>query len=62
MPSADFCAVIRLPYSEPQSRCRDTAQTSRGKTDRLRRTLAGFTAPVLDDCGLRDSLPARPAG
>jgi hypothetical protein len=27
----------------PQSRCQDTAQTSRGKIDRLRRTPAGFT-------------------
>jgi hypothetical protein len=27
---------------------------SRGKTDRLRRTPAGFTTPALDGCGLRD--------
>src|SRR5262249_35680658 len=33
----------------PQSRCRDTAQTSRGKIDRLHRALAGFTTPTLDD-------------
>src|SRR5262245_61503317 len=38
----------------------DTAQTSRGKTDRLRRTLAGFTTPAFDDPGLCDHLLARP--
>lgn len=41
---------------------RDAAQTSRGKTDRLRRTPAGFTTPAFDDCGLCDQLLARPAG
>jgi hypothetical protein len=41
---------------------RDTTQTSRGKTDRLHRTPAGFTTPTLDDRGLRDQLLARPAG
>jgi hypothetical protein len=40
----------------------DTSQTSRDKVDRLPRTPAGFTTPVLDDCGLRDLLLARPAG
>ena len=39
-----------------------TAQTSRGKTDRLHRTPAGFTTPTLDGHGLRSILPARPAG
>ena len=45
-----------------QSGCPDTAETSRGKIDRLPRTPAGFTTPVLDGCGLRDHLLARPAG
>src|SRR4051812_41026523 len=36
-------------------------EISRGKFDRLPRTPAGFTAPVLDDPGLRSHLPARPA-
>jgi hypothetical protein len=39
-----------------------TTQTSRGKTDRLRRTPAGSTIPVLDGRGLRDHLLARPTG
>jgi len=34
MPSADFCAAIRRPF-DLLSRFRDTAQTSRGKTDSL---------------------------
>jgi hypothetical protein len=46
----------------PQSRLRDTAQTSRGKIGRLHRTPVGSTTPVLDSCGLRDWLLARPAG
>jgi hypothetical protein len=37
-------------------------EISRGKFDRLPRTPAGFTAPVLDDPGLRSFRPARPAG
>lgn len=41
---------------------RDTAQTSRGKTDRLHRTPAGFTTPAIDGPGLRDQRLARPAG
>src|SRR6266436_5484443 len=45
-----------------QSGIPDTTGTSRGKTDRLRRTPAEFTAPALDDRGLRDHLLARPAG
>src|ERR671928_2203206 len=40
----------------------DPAQISRGKTDRLRRTPAGSTTPALDGPGLRDHVPARPAG
>ena len=42
----------------------DTSRISRGKIDRLRRTPAGFTTPVLDDPGLRDNCslvrPGRP--
>jgi hypothetical protein len=47
MPSADFCAAVRPPCNGLKSRCRDTAQTSRGKTDRLHRTPAGFITPDL---------------
>ena len=60
-----LCQLLRcgqVALRRPQSRCRDTAQTSRGKIDRLHRALAGFTTPTLDDCGLRDQLLARPAG
>ena len=45
-----------------QSGFPDTPEISRGKIDRLHRTPAGFTTPVLDGRGLRDPLPARPAG
>src|SRR5579863_9791759 len=62
MPSADFCAAIRSPCDDLSPESGTTAQTSRGKTDRLRRTPAGFTTPVLDDHGLRDHLLARPTG
>jgi len=34
MPSADFCAAVRWPF-DLLSRSRDTAQTSRGKTNSL---------------------------
>ncbi len=62
MPSADFCAAITA-LAEPLSPgVPDTTQTSRGKTNRLHRTPAGFTTPALDGCGLRDRLLARPAG
>nr|BCE78736.1 hypothetical protein XF9B_01570 [Bradyrhizobium diazoefficiens]BCE96137.1 hypothetical protein XF11B_01580 [Bradyrhizobium diazoefficiens]BCF04786.1 hypothetical protein XF12B_01590 [Bradyrhizobium diazoefficiens]BCF57209.1 hypothetical protein XF18B_01570 [Bradyrhizobium diazoefficiens] len=57
-PSADFCAAVR-PSCDGLSL---TAQTSRGKTDRLHRTPAEFTTPTFDDLGLRDQLLARPAG
>ena len=40
----------------------NTAQISRGKIDRLHRAPAEFTTPVVDDCGLRDHLLARPVG
>ena len=62
MPSADFCAAITglaVPLSPGLP---DTTQTSRGKTDRLHRTPAGFTTPALDGYGLRDHWLARPAG
>jgi hypothetical protein len=45
-----------------QSGLPDTAEISRGKTDRLRRTPAGFTTPTFDGRGLRDHMLARPAG
>jgi hypothetical protein len=45
-----------------QSGSPDTSEISRGKTDRLRRTPAGFTTPILDGRGLRDHLLARPIG
>ena len=62
MPSADFCTAITA-LAEPLSPgLPDTAQISRGKNDRLHRTPAGFTTPALDGSGLRDHLPARPAG
>src|ERR1039458_6582534 len=59
--------ICPLLTSPPRSRTLPSAQsknsdTSRGKTDRLRRTPAGFTTPVLDGRGLRDQLLARPAG
>src|SRR6266567_8942560 len=46
MPSADFCAAVRSPYDGLSPQNRDTTQTSRGKTDRLHRTPAGFTTPT----------------
>ena len=59
MPSADFCAPIkRLSTLSVLS---DTAQTSRGKSDRLPRITVRFTADVLDGYGLRGSGHARPA-
>ena len=69
-PSAARCLLCPLLTSPPRSRASlpaqsgvpDTTGTSRGKTDRLRRTPAGFTTPALDDRGLRDHLLARPAG
>ena len=39
---------------------KDTTQISRSKPDSLHRTPAGFTVLVLDGCGLRECLPARP--
>src|SRR5213080_203075 len=60
-----LCCLLRCGQAalrRPQSRIRDTAQISRGKIDRLPRTPAGFTTPVLDDRGLRDHLLARPTG
>ena len=49
MPSADFCAAVRGPCGSLSSSHRDTAQTSRGKFDRLPRTPAGSTArPLMD--------------
>ena len=61
MPSADFCAAITT-LANRSVPLRDTSQTSRGKTSRLRRTPAEFTTPTLDDYGLRDHLLARPVG
>jgi len=62
MPSADSCAAIFDPHGSLSLQAGDTSQVSRGKIDRLRRTPAGFTTPVLDGHGLRDSVLARPAG
>jgi len=65
-----FRLLRRLLTSLPRSRALrpaqsglpDTTEISRGKIDRLPCTPAGFTTPSLDDLGLRDQLPARPAG
>jgi hypothetical protein len=62
MPSADFCTTINTPVGGFSPANRTTAQISRGKIDRLHRAPAEFTTPVVDDCGLRDPLLARPAG
>jgi hypothetical protein len=59
MPVADSCASIRSPCGFLSS-CRNGTQVSPGKFDRLHRTPAGSTGLVLDGCGLRDPLPARP--
>src|ERR1700674_2972092 len=61
MPSADFCSAVRRPLGRPSRLADDTGQISRGKLNRLRCTTAGSTLPALDGCGLRDTLPARPA-
>ena len=61
MPSggaADFCAAITGLANPLSPGLPDTAQTSRGKIDRLHRTPAGFTTPALDGYGLRDHHPA----
>jgi len=64
MPSADSCAAIFDPYGSLSLQAGDTSQVSRGKIDRLHRTPAGFTTPVLDGRGLRDQCslvrPGRP--
>ena len=62
MPSADSCVAIRAPCDTRSPVAGTAAQASRGKIDRLRRTLAGFTTPTLDGRGLRDHLLARPVG
>ena len=62
MPSADFRAAMTVLASTLGLGIPDTAQTSRGKTGRLRRTPAESTIPALDGYGLRGHLPARPAG
>jgi hypothetical protein len=58
-PSADFCRALDRPCDHPSPR-RDTRQISRGKSDSLPRTPAGFTAVILDGHGLRSVLLARP--
>src|SRR5262245_37782327 len=58
MPSNDFCVAVSSPYDNLSPESGTTTQTSRGKTDRLHRTPAGFTTPTLDDRGLRDHLLA----
>ena len=62
VPSADFCAAVTGLADPLSPGVPDTAQTSRGKIDRLHRIPAGFTTPALDGCGLRDIALARPAG
>src|SRR5215203_1692752 len=62
-----LCPLLTSPprsrtLPSAQSGIPDAAWISRGKTDRLRRTPAGFTTPTLDGSGLRGHLPARPAG
>ena len=62
-----LCPLLTSPVRSrtllpAQSGSPDTPEISRGKNGRLRRTLAGFTTPTLDDRGLRDPLLARPAG
>src|ERR1035438_7563879 len=59
MPSADFCAAVRLPCGS-LSRRNDTEQISRGKLNRLLRTAAGSTLRALDGYGLRGNFPACP--
>src|ERR1700676_3436312 len=61
MPSADFCSAVRRPLGRLSRLADDTGQISRGKLNRLRCTTAGSTLRALDGCGLRDTLPARPA-
>ena len=46
MPSADFCAAVTSLADPLSPGLPDTAQTSRGKTDRLHRTPAGSTFPA----------------
>jgi len=49
MPSADSCATVGSPLDFPSSNTGTMTQFSPGKSDRLRRTPAGFTALVLMD-------------
>jgi len=57
MPSADFCAAVRMPCDtlSPEGHSTDLS-----KLDDFPRAPAGFTVPVLDGYGLCDILPARP--
>src|SRR5664280_1058112 len=62
-----LCPLLTSPprsrtLRSAQSGLPDAPKPSRGKIDRLHRTPAGFTTPVLDGRGLRDPLLARPAG
>ena len=62
-PFSYFCTCWNvMPSSSPSLPGSFTEQISRGKTDRLRRTPAGSTTPIFDDCGLRDHQLARPIG
>ena len=70
-PSVELLRLLcRLLTSPPrswalrpaQSGHPDTSEISRGKTDRLHRTAAEFTTPILDGRGLRDHQLARPIG
>src|SRR5580658_3406101 len=70
-PSVELLRLLCLLLTSPprsralrpaQSGSPDTPEISRGKTDRLRRTPAGFTTSILDGRGLRDHRLARPIG
>jgi hypothetical protein len=58
----DFCAAVRPLHSDLESRCRYTAQTSRGRTDRFRVAQEDSPTQTLDDRGLCNRVPARAAG
>ena len=60
MASADFWAALRAPCGTLTPLSAGTAQTSRGKFDRLPRTRTRFTAWVLDGYGLREHGLTRP--
>ena len=60
MPSADSCAALGVPLGSLSPVTGTTTQVSRGKSDRLLRTTAGFTPVTFDGYGLCDLTLARP--